>query len=273
MSILNQASPPRLRFSEAGIAPLVIILIVAVTILTGYGAYKSSNQFNIRSDKSVEKSGGRLQNKEADKVKVDLANSGKLAEKAVVMPVEQATDEARLVPQFSITPPAGWDKLPPASQILVEFLSPAKDTIEEGMVYIDIQPNITVFVSKGDYASLDEAYEANLTRKKEVTKKDKTTMNGQETIVTESTQDAADLLRDTLEKQIKQEIAKSGTKISEDQLQKDIEKVLDQAKIKIITYTFYKDGYYINVAGKSLEKFWDKRGSQLKKSIATFKFE
>lgn len=259
--------------NQKGIAPLVIILIIAVTVVGGYGVYRSSNQFNIRNDKTTEKVGGRLQEKAPEKDKIELANSGKLAERSVTLAVEQVKDEEeKVVPQFSITPPAGWDKLSPSGQILVEFLSPAKDKISEGMAYIDIQPNITVFVAKGEFSSLDEASNAYSGKDKVISSKQKATINGQEAIKTESTQDAADLLRGTLEAQIKQEIAKSGTKVSDEALHKDVEKVLEQAKVKIISYSFYKDGYYINVAGKSLEKFWDKRDPQIKGSLDSFKF-
>lgn len=263
---------PQVPLNQKGFAPLVIILIIAVTIVGGYGVYRSSNQFNVRSDKTTEKVGGRLQEKAPEKDKIELANSGKLANSPVTLPVEEVKDEEeKVVPQFSITPPAGWDKLPPSGQILVEFLSAAKDEISAGMAYIDIQPNITVFVAKGEFSSLDEAYNANSRKDKKVSSQQKITVNGQEAMKTESTQDAADLLRGTLEAQIKQEIAKSGTKVSDEALHKDVEKVLEQAEVKIISYSFYKDGYYINVAGKSLEKFWDKRGPQIKRSLDSFK--
>lgn len=260
-----------LKLNQRGIAPLVIILIIAVTIITGYGVYRSSNQFNIREDKTSEKIGGRLQNKAPEKEVVNLANSGKLADKPVEIKADEtASDSAK----FSITPPAGWQKLPPVSQIVVEFLSPTKDTLEEGMVFIDIQPNITVFAAKGDFKGIEEANNAFGSKDSQKTvSKQKVVINGQEGLVTYSTKDLSDLLRDTLESQIKQEIAKSGTKISEDTLKTDIDKLLQRATAKMVSYSFYKDGYYINVTGKALESFWDKRGPQLKKSMDTFKFE
>lgn len=258
--------------NQRGFAPLVIILIIAVTIGTGYGVYRSSNQFNIREDKTSEKIGGRLQNKAPDQSKVNLANSGKLAKEAVVIPVEQKKDsEEKVVPQFSITPPAGWDKLAPSGNIVLEFLSPAKDTIEEGRAYIDIQPNITVFVAKGDYENLDAANSAYASKSNEDISREKATINGQEAIITRSTKDLADLLKDTMFTQIKQEIAQSGTKVAEDELKKDVDILLKNAKAEVLSYSFYKDGYYINVAGKALKSFWDKRESQLKQSMDTFK--
>lgn len=268
------------KFDQKGFAPVVIILIIAVTIATGYGVYRSSNQFNIREDKTDEKIGGRLQNKGPDTTKVNLANSNKLAQKAVTLPVEQKKEgeekqegEEKVIPQFSIIPPAGWDTLPPNGSIVLEFLSPAKDLLEEGMAYIDLQPNITVFVAKGDYESLDAANAAYSSSSNSDLSSQKTTLNGQEVIVSRSTKDLADLLKDTLLTNIKQEVAKSGTKISEKELEKDVEALLKNAKAEILSYSFYKDGYYINVSGKALQSFWGKRESQLKRSMDTFKFE
>ena len=260
---------PDFKNNQKGLAPLVIILIVAVTIFTGYGVYKSSNQFNIRSDKTVEKSGGRLQDKEPAKVTVDLANSGRLAEKAVEIKTDETASGSA---KFSIIPPAGWDKLPPSGQIAVEFLSPAKDTVEEEILFFDVQPNITVFVSKEDYKDLDEAYSASSGKGNTIINKQKTTINGTEAIVTNFTKDVLDFLKDVLETQVKQEIAKSGTMVSESQLDKEMKSLLKKAKIKGVSYTFYKDGYYINVTGKALEPFWDSHGPQMKKSMDTFKF-
>lgn len=256
--------------NQKGIAPLVIILILAVTIVGGYGVYKSSSKINIREDKTTETKGGNIYPKTPSPNTVDLANSGSLAAKAVEVKIDEKSSET---PKFSIKPLAGWDTLPANGSIAIEFLSPAKDTLEQGMAYIDVQPNITVFVAKGDYENLDEAIAAYSSKSNEDISSEKTTINGQEAIVTRSTKDLADLLKDTLLSKIKQEISKSGTKVSEAALKKDVETLLKDAKAEILSYSFYRDGYYINVAGKALGKFWDKREPQLKRSMDTFKFE
>lgn len=256
--------------NQKGIAPLIIVLILAVTIIGGATVYRSSNRINIRADKTTETKGGNLYAKTPPSHQVTLAESGKLATKAVEGKVDEASDDA---PKFSIKPPAGWETLPPNGNIILEFLSPVKDKIEQGLVYIDVQPNITVFVVKGDYGSLDEANAAYASKSGEDTNSEKTTINGHETIVTRSTKDLSDLLKDTLLTKIKQEVSKSGTKISEAELKKDVEAVLKDAKAEILSYSFYKNGYYVNISGKALKSFWWKRESQLKKSMDTFKFE
>lgn len=258
--------------NESGFAPivLIIILVVVITGVTGV-VYNSKKEIKVRSDKTTETS--ELKGSPApspENKAVSLANSGKLADKAIELKADQASASA---PKFSIIPPAGWEQLPPSRNIVVEFLSSAKDVIEEGTVFIDIQPNVTVFVAKGDFKNLEEANNSFSSKNSAASSRQKAVINGQEALVTQTTQDVADLLRGTLEAQIKEEIAKSGAQVSEAAAREDMNTVLQQAKVKVISYSFYKDGYYINVAGKALESFWDKRGPQLKKSMDTFKFD
>ncbi|MBI2019048.1 hypothetical protein HYS95_00070 [Candidatus Daviesbacteria bacterium] len=256
--------------NQRGIAPIVIILILAVTAFTGFSVYKSSKKISIREDKTTETTGGNLYPKTPSPNTVDLANSGRLVSKAIEVRVDEKSPEA---PRFSIKPLAGWEKMPSSGQIVVEFLSPVKDKIEENYTYFDVQPNITVFVSYGDFESLDEAHAAFSSKNNTNISSQKTTINGEEAIVAHSTKDLADLLRETLESQIKEEITKSGAVVSETELKRDLEKLLKQAKARVLSYSFYKDGYYIHVAGKALESFWDKREPQIKSSLDTFKFE
>ncbi|RJQ27249.1 hypothetical protein C4577_01715 [Candidatus Parcubacteria bacterium] len=260
------------HLSESGFAPIVLIIILTIVITGVAGVvYNSKKEIKVRSDKTTETSvlKGSPAPSPEDKA-VSLANSGKLADKPFEFKADQSSNAS---PEFSITSPAGWEQLPPSRNIMVEFLSPAKDVIEEGMAFIDIQPNITVFVAKGEFKNLEEANNAFSSKNSAASSKQKAVINGQEALVTQATQDVADLLRDTLEAQIKEEIAKSGTKVSETEVREDVNKVLEQAKVKVINYSFYKDGYYINVAGKALESFWNKREPQLKRSMDTFKFE
>lgn len=200
--------------------------------------------------------------------------TGRLSDKPIELNVDDSVTSS---PKFSIIPPAGWQRLASNGNILIDFLAPSKDKITEGLVILDLQPNITVFVAKENFKNLDEAVEfvsnQNTDSFYQVNNKKKTKINGQDAYVIESTIDIASNARLSMESQFNQEIAKSGQQISEEAFRKDMEKVLQQAKAKVISYAFYKNGYYINVAGKALVSFWDKRGSQLKRSMDTFKFE
>lgn len=262
--------------SQKGIAPIILIIILTVLIAGVAGVvYKSRSEIKVRSDKSTEVT--ELKGTPAPTTKnedVTADQNGRLADK----PVELKADESSVSsPKFSIVPPAGWEKLPPDGNIMVEFLSPSKDKITEGVATINVQTNITVFVGKKDFKNLDEAIEilskAGDTPGSRTTNKQKTRINGEDVYVRESTIDLADLARQVLETQVKQEIAKSGIKVSEDVIQKDISKVLAQAKGKLLSYIFYKNGYYINVTGKALDSYWSIREGQLKQSMDTFKFE
>lgn len=262
---------PRLRFGEAGIAPIILIIIFTIVIAGVAGvAYKSRKEIKVRSDKTTEVTELKgTPEPEPKKQEVDLANSGKLSDKPVEVKTEEDNAKA---PKFSITSPAGWERLSPAGNILLEFLSPVKDTIEGKIAFFDVQSNITVFVVKGDYENLEEANKS-FSKNTKIDSRQKTTINGREALVTQSTQDVAGLLRDSLEAQIRQEIAKSKIQISEAEWKEDMEKVLEEAKVKVISYSFYTKGYYINVAGKALESYWSKREAQIKKSMDTFKLE
>lgn len=262
--------------NQRGIIPIILIIILTVVIAGVAGVvYQSRKEIKVRSDKTTEVT--ELKGTPAPTPKkedVSLADSGRLADKPVEL---KADDSAASAPKFSITPPAGWDKLPPDGNIMVEFLSPSKDKITEGVATFNVQPNITVFVGKKDFKDLDAAVEASNKNGDslgyQTTSKQKTRINGEDAYVTESTIDLADLARQVLEAQVKQEIAKSGVQISQDLIQKDINKVLSQAKGRVLSYRFYKNGYYINLTGKALDSYWSKREGQLKQSMDTFKFE
>lgn len=263
------------KLNQKGIAPIVLIIIFAVTIF-GIGGivYNSRREIKVRSDKTSESSEVKGTPEPAPK-KADLNadQSGRLANKPFELKSGTADAQA---PKFSLYPPDGWSKLPPDRNIVVEFLSPSKDEISEGVAYFNVQPNITVYVAKQQYKDLDEAAAAEKSKTGyTVNQKQKVKVNGEEAYIVESVQDVTDLAKNALESQIDSEIAKAGKKTNEfskADIQKDINKLMKQARVSIISYTFYKNGYYIKVAGKAFESFWDKRKPQLKRSMDTFKF-
>lgn len=268
------------NLNQRGIAPIILIIIMTVVIAGVAGAtYKSRKEIKVRSDKTSEvtelKGSPEPTPKKED---VSLSDSGRLADK----PFEQklapeATDSS--APKFSIYPPAGWEKKPPEGNYVVEFTSPSEDRITEGGAYFYAQPNLTVYISK-QFKSLDEVINA---AKSDSTytlgQKSKRTVNGQEAYVIETVKDIRDLAENLIETQFNEEVAKAekaGTQLSvgsKEEMRKNMDKVLEQTKVKIISYLFSKDGYFINVTGKALEPFWNKRGPQIKNSMDTFKLE
>lgn len=272
---------PIYRIQQRGIVPIILVIILTIVIAGVAGVvYNSRKEIKIRSDKTSEVT--ELKGTPAPTPKsteVDLANSGRLADKPFEQKItKEATNSS--VPKFSIYPPAGWGKIPSKGNIAVEFLSSAKDKITEGDAWLTLQPNITVNVVKAEFKNLDEAMEASLRNRTNsnhtINSKQKIKVNGEEAYVLESVLDIRETAQKILESQIKEELAKAakaGKNVSEKGVQKDMDKVLEQAKAKILSYVFYKDGYYVTVAGKAFESFWSSRGPQIKKSLDTFKFE
>lgn len=260
---------------QRGVFPIILIIILTFVIAGVAGVvYKSRQEIKVRSDKTsevAELKGTPVPSPKDKDVAAD--QNGRLADKPVELKVD---DSAASSPKFSITPPDGWAKLPPSGNTMVEFTSPTKDKIKEGVATLNVQPNITVFVDKMGFKNFDEAIAA-LDKNGDdqgyrTTSRQKTSLNGEDVYIRESTIDLAELARQVLEAQVKQEIAKSGAVVPEEVVKADIDKVLEQAKGRALTYVFYKDGYYINMTGKALESYWSKRAGQLRKSMDTFKF-
>lgn len=239
----------------------LIILIVVIGIFLII--YNSKREVKIQTEQASKVDSGNFSSNSAEAVAAD--QSGKLSDK----PFKQET-----APGFSFYPPAGWSRVQPAGNVVVEYTSPAEDKVEEGVAWLTVRPNITVFVAQEKFKNLDEAVEASA--------KQKVKINGEEALMVESIRDISDSVRRTLEIQVKERISTAAGTVSQKEAQKDINEVLQGAKVKLISYSFYKqslptdvgkNGYYINVTGKALESFWDKRGPQLKSSLDTFKFE
>lgn len=242
--------------------------------------YQSRKEIKVRSDKTSEVT--ELKGSPApapNSVEVDLANSGRLADKPFEQKLtKEATNSS--VPKFSIYPPAGWFNNLAQGNIVAEFLSFAKDKVSEGTAWLTIQPSISVNVVKAEYKNLDAAMNASLRNQTNpnfvVNSKQRIKVNGEDAYVLESIMDIRETARNILESQIQEELAKAakeGKEVLQKEAQKDMDKVLEKAKIRILSYVFYKDGYYITVAGKAFESFWSSRGPQIKRSLDTFKFE
>jgi len=234
---------------------LIILMVIIGVVWVIYNSKKDIKIPTEQTSKVAESSNTSLNSAEA----IAADQSGKLADKLF----KQET-----APKFSLYPPAGWSKLQPEGNIVVEFGSPVEDKVEEGVAWLTVRPNITVFIAQEKYKNLDEAVEAANGKSKLndlVSQKQKIKINGEDALIIESVRDISDSTRKTLESQVKEKISTTTGAVSQKETQKNIDEVLKKAKVKIISYSFYRDGYYINVTGKALESFWDKRGPQLKK--------
>ncbi len=105
----------------------------------------------------------------------------------------------------------------------------------------------------------------------EITNTQKTKLGSEEAYFLEGIINVGEAGRSEFEAQMKQEISKSGKKISEEKIKEDLNKALDSFKVKVAGYIVYKDGYGITISGKALLPVWDKREEQLKESMGSFK--
>ncbi|MDO8486859.1 MAG: hypothetical protein Q7S45_00990 [Candidatus Curtissbacteria bacterium] len=269
--------------NRKGFVPIILVIILTVVITGVAGVvYKSRNEIKVRSDKTSQTT--ELKGSPAptpQSAEVNLANSGRLADK----PFEQKIDTANAaVPKFSIYPPAGWEKVAPYGNIVVEFVSPVKDEISEGAAGIlwtvNVRSSLSINIVKSEFKNLDDALESAILNKVNstvtISQRQKIKVNGEEAYALESVMDIRETAQKILESQMQEELAKAakeGVNVSRKDIQEDMDKVLQQAKVRILSYVFYKNGYLITVAGKAFEPYWDKRGLQLKQSMDTFKFE
>lgn len=271
-------------FDQKGIAPIILVIILTVVIAGVAGvAYKSQKEIKVRSNKTSEVTELKGAPEPIPKSEnVNLSDSGRLADKPFAQklaPKEATNSSVSSVPKFSIFPPAGWETKPPEGNYVVEFSSSSEDRISEGGAYFYANPNITVYISK-QFKNFDEVVAAVRSDPDyALSQKSKSTTNGQEAYVFETVKDIRDIAKNLIEAQLKEEIAKAkkqGTQLSDyeiKEMRKNMDKVLEQTKVKIVSYLFSKDGYFINVTGKALEPFWAKRGPQIKRSMDTFKLE
>lgn len=253
MSILKQKTP----------IPFILILIIVTAIAVV--AYQSP----VRNDQ-ISKMQFKAPIPTPSSEDIALDQSGRLASDSASFKFDENSPTS---PKFSFFPPAGWSKLPPKQNIIVEFLAPVEDKVELGMAYISVQPNITVYLAKKEFKNLEEAvlFFDRAKPTEAVNRKEKVKINGEDAYVFETIQDISDSLKNDLESKVNDELAKAASKrVTRADVQKDVDKVLKQAKVKMISYIFYKSGYYIHVTGKALETFWDKRGPQIKSSLDTF---
>ncbi len=266
---------------QKGIFPIILVIILTVVIAGVAGVvYQSRKEIKVRSDKTTEVTELKgTPEPDPKNTEVSLANSGRLADKPFEQKLTKESSSSSM-PRFSMYPPAGWNSVSTTGNYVAEFLSSAKDKIEEELAWLTVQPSISVHALKSQYDNLDEAMEASLQNRtnpnRRINSKQKIKVNGEDAYVLESNMDIRETARDIMESQVKEELAKAakeGNVVSQKEFQQDMNKVLEKANLKILSYVLYKNGYVFTVAGKSLESYWDKRGSQIKNSMDTFKFE
>lgn len=257
-------------FNQKGIAPVILIIILTVVFVGATGVvYNSRKEIKIKQDRTYEtsKSSATERPSTSSEKSVATANeSGRLAK-------EPFRQEDSKLPKFSFFPPDGWIKEGP------NYTAPTKDKISEGIAYLAVSPSMNIAAVPKDFNDLDETlkYLKSEVKKNgiEITSARKTKLNGEDVYFVEGVMRYGEISRDALKTEVENEIKKAQKKVivSQAEIEKDIDEIVRKGDVKIIGYLFYKDGYAITYSGRALVEFWDKRGSQIKASLDTFKFE
>ncbi len=267
------------KLSQRGVFPIILVIILTVVIAGVAGVvYQSRKEIKVRSDKTSEVTELKGTSESTpDKNAISQDKTGGLSSQSF-QSKNKPPDSKPGMPNFKFSPPAGWSNSGSRNNIIADFSSPSDDKISEGVAWISLTPNVAVFAKeKKEIGTLDQAFEystSDLTKSgQELLRSEKVKVNGREAYFVETRLDVGKLGKDSLEAQMRQALKESGEKIPEQTLQKDMTKVIEQAKYKVIGYIFYNNGYVITVSGKAMESFWDKRGPQIKNSMDTFEFE
>lgn len=257
------------KLNQRGIVPIILVIILSVVFIGAFGVvYQSRKEIKIKSDKTSEVT--QLEDSSESEVE-SQESKAELNFKLSDEPFKQ-TDST--IPKFSFFSPEGWSKENGGT-----YMAPFKDKISEGVAYLAVAPYINISATQKEVGDLDKALEYLKAAVKknsiEITSSKKVTLNGTEGYFVEGTVRYGELSRSALEAEVDKEIKNAQKKVivSDDQIKKDIDEIVRKSDVKLIGYMFYKDGYIITFSGRALVEFWDKRGSQLKSSLDTFKFE
>lgn len=259
--------------NQKGFAPIIFIIVLVIVVA---GAVVVKKDLWIKSDRSTQAvdSATPEQSPPAEAA-VSKDAKGGLADKPFELKIEKEGDSL-VGPQFSIFPPAGWTIKPPSGDNRVTFEAPDKDEMENGIAYFYLWSNVVVHIEKALGKSVDDILQSSKNNFEasgidDITTQ-KTKFSGEDAYYFEGFIKAGKLSAKEYEAQLRSEFSKAGKKVPEADIQKGVQFVIDNFKAKVIGYIVYKDDYTTTVSGKALESFWDKRGSQIKASIDTFKF-
>lgn len=261
---------------ERGVAPLLLLVILAVGLVAG-GSYIVKNNlvttengqivFNTDKDKSLQDAKIPTPKTNTDAI-TPTPKKIELAEKVTEYKSENSNE-----PQFSINPPAGWVKGKTDDKIKIRFEASQEDKTKIGNTNASIGANIQVYVEKTNAKSLDEAMTnfkaqaAKLPVSVDFQNERKTTFAGKEALYFEMLISMPDIDYKQMESYIKQQSNDGKTPSVQ-----DIKDMMQSFKGKSIGYTILKNGYRVDIGGTAAGWAWDKRAGAIESSINTFKF-
>lgn len=284
----SQKGSPRFLFGEAGIVPIIAIIITfaiiggaAVVVQREVKKQQQNKTTNSSSTQasSTKETKDQIKDTKTTPSKVELSKDS-----FVLEPKEAGLAE----PGFSIIPPSGWIKVNVSGNYKVIFESPDEDKLMEIVedsrvdnVWLGIKPRVSVFVSKARTTYLDNEVstvtEDAAKQGISVVKLEKTKLNGEDAYYYEGIQKMEGTkVAGQFKEQLELELLKLGQGVSEKDIQSQavqskISKVISNFVFRNTGYFLYKDGYAITISSRSLNSFWDKREPQINASLKTFK--
>lgn len=237
--------------NQRGVFPLFLLIAIGVAVLAG-GTYIIREQFvkTGQSGKSAldnKKIQEQIKNPQTlpsltPEPKAEQTFGQPVTYKPSTKPVSDGSDTVIKEPSFSISPPSGWEKVAPSvAGTKVQFKHPEEDKEEmEDGLFVKSRAQITVFMDKANstldqlVSSVKSASQGSY-EKVNIISEQKITFAGQEAYLFET------------------ELFKKG------------------ASIHSTDYYFIKDGFVVRVGGTSLGSSWNKRSSEIKSSINSFK--
>lgn len=240
------------KTGEVGVFPLFFLIVIGIVVVAG-GTYIVREQFVKTGERGktvydTEKIREQIENPQPlPSLKPEPSGQRTYGEtvkyRAPDKEVTDGSDNFAKEPSFTITPPAGWDKVAPSLEgTKVQFRYPEKDREEmDDGLYVEAYPQIMVFMDKVTSGTLEQlmaavksASQKSYEKVKILTEK-KTTFAGQEAYVFET------------------ELFQKG------------------AIIRSIDYYFLKDGYLVRTGGTALDSGWGARESEIRRSLNSLK--
>lgn len=180
--------------------------------------------------------------------------------------------EVEGLPNINMFPPAGWNQISAEGADVLAFEASDKDYIYAGKSNLWTLARISVRVTKSTGESLQDAVNQYKNQMKDLmptayTFEQKTLLGSNEVYYLEADHD----LRDISRKQYEEQVRKSGKSVSNADMA-NLTKMLEIERIRSATYFMQKNGYDVVVSGRASAVVWDKRGEEIKKSIASLVF-
>ena len=261
---------PILKNDQKGIVPLIIVLVLSLAIVGGGAVVYSQKEVIVNKlpKKLREQTGAVFFKPKKQPGEINFPQpKAELAKRSVNY--ETKGTEVEGLPNINMYPPLGWIQKGSEGDDVLVFEASDKDYIWVGKSNLWTIAKITVRVTKSEGESLQEA----VNQYKDSFKaqiptvyiyENKNLIGGVEAYYLEADHDLRKIRRAAVE----EELSKTGKNFS----QSDLTKLVEIDMIRSATYILRKNGYDVVISGRASAIAWDKRGSEIKKSMMSLVF-